>query len=265
MLVAVLAAPGGSGAAAPTGCPGFDHGHAAWTAILERFVHQGSVDYAGIQREATAALRAYLHALTTPSRECYEAWTREEQLAFWIDVYNACTIRLILDHYPIASIRSIGWLPGAAFRTRFVPMRSLEGKDLSLDDVEHRIIRPRFGDARVHFALVCASKGCPPLRSEAYRATDLDRQLDDQARLFINDPTKNRYESRETSGDVGDARLPVLRLSRIFEWYRQDFERAAGNVPEFVARYAARPMADVARRPDTRVEYLDYDWTLNGR
>jgi hypothetical protein len=237
------------------GCPAFDHTHGAWTVLLQRFVHDASVDYGAWTSSGARALDGYLASLAGVSRACYASWSREEQLAFWIDAYNAYTVRLILDHHPIASIRSIGWLPGSAFRTKFIPMERLEERTLSLDDVEHRIIRPRFADARVHFALVCASKGCPPLRAEAYRASDLERQLDEQARTFINDPAKNRY----------DATRRILRLSSIFEWFGEDFERAAGSTARFVARYAKGPMADAARDPAVRIEFLDYDWSLNGQ
>src|SRR4029434_9265868 len=133
-----------------------------------------------------------------------------QRIAFWINAYNAFTLRLILDHYPIASIRRIGWLPGAAFRERFIPMQGLKGETISLDDIENGTLRSAFREPRIHFALVCAARSCPPLRREAYRGADLDRQLDDQARIFLRDATKNRV----------DAATRTLYLSSIFKWFR---------------------------------------------
>ncbi|TMB47614.1 MAG: DUF547 domain-containing protein, partial [Deltaproteobacteria bacterium] len=148
--------------------------------MLEQYVKAGRVDYGGLRREARPALSAYLDVLSAVSRTCYAAWTREQRLAFWINSYNAYAVQLVLEHYSVRSIRAIGWWPGSAFRTKFIPMKDLAGSDLSLDDVEHEHLRKEFGEPRVHFAIVCASVSCPPLRSEAYRAADLDRQLDDQ-------------------------------------------------------------------------------------
>jgi hypothetical protein len=212
------------------------------------------VDYAGLARES-AELGGYLRALSGVTRSCYDAWTRPQRLAFWIDVYNAFTIRLVLDHYPLRSIRDIGLLPLAAFRQKIVPMPELRGATLSLNDVENDVLRGELaGEPRIHFAIVCASKSCPPLRSEAYRGPDLDRQLDEQARTFLADPAKNRVELA----------THTLFLSSIFKWFRTDFEAAAGTVPAFVARYLEPVGAAVAREPGVTVRYLDYDWSLNG-
>lgn len=230
-------------------CRPLDQTHAAWSAILAERVRDGRVDYAGLERD-DAALNAYLATLSDTCAADYQRWTTPERIAFWINAYNAFTLRLILDHYPIASIRRIGWLPGAAFRERFIPMPGLKGDTISLDDIEHGTLRSAFREPRIHFALVCAAVSCPPLRGEAYRGGDLDRQLDDQGRIFLRDPTKNRV----------DVPARTLRLSRIFDWFAADFVAAAGSVPAFVAPYL--PDAGV---PVTGfgVAYLDYDWTLN--
>lgn len=237
-------------AAARAGCPPLDQTHAAWTAILRRRVDHGRVDYAGILREDRAALDGYLAALSAACGEGYERWTPAERIAFWLNAYNAFTVRLVLDHYPIASIRKIGWLPGAAFRRAFIPMPGLKGGTISLDDVEHGTLRAAFHEPRVHFALVCAARSCPALRGEAYRGADLDRQLDDQGRGFLADATRNRIDPATTT----------LRLSSIFKWFRGDFEDAAGSLPAFVARFAPDGGAIT---PDWQVEFLDYDWRLN--
>jgi len=241
--------------AAEAGCAAFDHDHRVWTGLLARHVRAGRVDYAGLARES-AELDGYLHALSGVTRTCYDAWARVQRLAFWIDVYDAFTVRLVLDHYPLRSIRDIGLLPLAAFRQKIVPMPGLRGATLSLNDVENDVLRGELaGEPRIHFAIVCASKSCPPLRSEAYRGPDLDRQLDEQTRAFLADPAKNRV----------DAAAHTLFLSSIFKWFRADFEAAAGTVPAFVARYLPPAGAAVAREPGVTVRYLDYDWSLNGR
>ncbi len=232
----------------------FDHDHAAWTALLGRFVHDGLVDYAGLEQGGEADLAAYLRALESVRRTDYESWTREQKLAFWINAYNAHMVRLILDHYPLKSVQDIGILPGAAFRTRSIAMPGLRPGKLSLDDIEHRILRQEFSEPRIHSAIVCASKGCPALRSEAYRAGDLDRQLDEAVRAYIGDGTRNRF----------DAASNTLYLSSIFKWFREDFERAAGSLPAFVARYAGEPLATALRSGNVRIDFLDYDWSLNG-
>jgi len=237
--------------AAASECAPIDHTHAAWTAIVGRAVRDGRVDYAGLARDP-GALVAYLATLSGTCQRDYDGWTRDQRLAFWLNAYNAFTVKLVVDHYPIASIRKIGWLPGAAFRQAFIPMPGLEGRTISLDDIEHGTIRPEFHEARVHFALVCAARSCPPLRGEAYRAADLDRQLDDQGRTFLRDPAKNRF----------DAARKRLLLSPIFKWFREDFEAAAGSLPAFVARYLDTPGVSA---PDVTVEFLDYDWALNDR
>jgi hypothetical protein len=246
-LTVLLAAPLG---AAP--CSQADHEHAAWTALLRRWVNDGRVDYAGWLRAGRAPLEAYLKQLSGTCGRDYETWSRAQRLAFWINAYNAFTVELILDHYPIASIRKIGWLPGAAFRRQFIPMPELRGGVISLNEIEHDTIRADFAEPRIHFALVCASRSCPPLRSEAYRGADLDRQLADQARVFLGDATKNRF----------DAAANTLYLSAIFDWFAVDFRAAAGSLQAFVAPYLADPRAAL---PGVRIEYLDYDWSLNDR
>ncbi len=242
-------------AGGPDSCALFDQEHAAWTAILSRYVTNGSVDYAGLKRSATGELTSYLRSLESVCRRHFDSWTREQKLAYWINAYNAYTVKLVLDHYPLRSIRSIGLLPGAAFREDFIPLRNLRGKTISLDDIEHEILRREFGEPRIHFAIVCASKSCPSLRSEAYRARDLNAQLDDSARTFIRDTTKNRF----------DASTRTLHLSSIFDWFHEDFERAARSLPELVARYADTATAAAISSGNVRVRFLDYDWSLNGR
>jgi hypothetical protein len=216
----------------------FDQRHAAWTVVLQRHVHAGEVDYAAL-KTSDSELENYLRQLASVKREEFDRFSPEEKLAFLINAYNAYAIQEILDQYPIASIRNIGLLPGAAFRSSFIP---LFGKSLSLNEIEDTL--RGMGDPRIHFAIVCASKGCPELRSEAYRGEEVDRQLDDAAQKFIHDRRKNRAEGS------------TLHLSSIFKWYRDDFARAASSLEAYLARYGMR---------GERIEFLDYDWSLNGR
>ncbi len=235
---------------AAAACAPVDQDHAAWTMILGRSVRAGEVAYAPLAGEGTPLLTSYLDGLSSACADDYARWTRAERLAYWINAYNAFTVKLVLDHYPIASIRKIGWLPGAAFRERFIPMPGLKGGSVSLDDIENGTLRADFREPRIHFALVCASLSCPMLRGEAYRGADLDRQLDDQARTFLADATKNHF----------DTATNTLHLSSIFKWFRADFEAAAGSLPAYVARYLNDPRATA---PGVRIEFLDYDWSLN--
>jgi hypothetical protein len=234
--------------AAPAGA-GFDHAHERWTAQLHRFVHAGEVDYAAWKKEQ-AQLDDYLRELVRVRKEEFTSFSREQKLAFWIDAYNAYTVRLILDHYPVSSIRSIGLLPGAAFRRAFIP---LLGEELTLDEIENRL--RQMGEPRIHFAIVCASKSCPQLRTEAYRADVLDRQLDAAARGFLRDPARNDW----------DAPSRTLKLSSIFKWFREDFERPAGSLQAYVARYLDLAIRIAVESGPARIEFLDYDWSLNGR
>ena len=245
MLLALLAVV--ASAAQP-----FDHSHAAWTAVLRGYVRDGAVDYAGLKARGEPQLTSYLRALETLPREEYEHFSREQRLAFWINAYNAYTVRLTLDHYPLKSIRSIGLLPLAAFRKSFIP---LLGQELSLNDIENDRLRAELRDPRIHFAIVCASKSCPALRSEAWRADAIDQQLDEATVAFLRDTSRNRW----------DAPGRTLLLSSIFKWFREDFERAAGSLLAFVARYARPEVAAVLQQGPVKIEFLDYDWSLNAR
>jgi len=234
---------------AAAACTTVDPTHRAWSEIVARRVVDGRVDYAGIRRDDEAALNAYLTTLSGACGEDYAAWPQTDKLAFWLNAYNAYTVRLILDHYPLGSIRDIGWLPGAAFRMNFIPMIGLRGELISLDDIEHRVLRAHFNEPRIHFALVCAARSCPPLREEAYQGAIIDRQLDLQGRRFLADADKNRV----------DPAARTLYLSRIFKWFSADFTRN-GALISFVAPYLELAPADGA---GFSIKYLPYDWSLN--
>ena len=233
-------------AAAPASA--YDSSHAAWTAILREHVRGGRVDYAAIKKGG--ALRAYLAELESVTPARLRGLSEPERLAFWLNVYNAYTVALVIEHLPLGSIREIGSSPDAAFRTTFIELPATGRAQVSLDFVEHEIVRKRFAEPRVHFALVCAARSCPPLRSEAYRGADLEAQLDDQARGFLNDRSHNRWHAKSRT----------LYLSKILDWFAGDFTKTGMTMAQYVARYIdGLDAAAVAR-----TEYLAYDWALNG-
>jgi hypothetical protein len=265
MLVAGLAAPIAA-AAQPARAAAFDHSHAAWTALLNRHVvvlrggQASRVRYAGFAADR-AALQAYLAALAAPGETAFEAFDAAQQMAFLINAYNAATVELILTKYPdLKSIKDLGTFFESPWKSRRV---SLFGARHSLDDIEHGMLRRkgRYDDPRVHFAVNCASIGCPALREEAFTAEQLDRQLDEQALRFMSDRARNRYSAQR-------ARLEV---SKIFDWYGEDFRqglRGIDSLAAFMARYAEQLADAPADRAAVRarkaaIAFLDYDWALN--
>jgi len=244
----------------------FDHTHAAWTALLRKHVvvtdggKASSVRYAGMQQDR-AALAAYRETLGRVQAAEFRGWSREQQLAFLINAYNANTIELILTRYPnIGSIWDFGKVFNNPFKQKFV---RLLGREMSLDDIEHGTIRAEgaYEDPRIHFAVNCASIGCPMLREEAYVADRLDRQLDEQTRRFLSDRTRNRYNPQ----------TGALEVSRIFDWYGGDFRRGWKGIASLEALFA-RFATELADRPEDRqavrdarapVRHLEYDWKLN--
>ena len=242
----------------------FDHSHAAWTALLKKHVvlqgggKASQVRYAGMAGDR-AALKAYLAQLSAVSPSGYEAFSKPQQQAFLINAYNAFTVELILTKYPkLESIKDLGGLLTKPWSIKFVP---LLGATLTLDNVEHDKLRERgrFDDPRVHFAVNCASIGCPMLREEAFVAERLDEQLDEQAQRFLSDRSRNR---------VRDGKLEV---SKIFDWYGGDFKlghRGITSLPAFLARYANQLADAPADRERVKtqaltVSFTDYDWALN--
>jgi hypothetical protein len=226
---------------------GFDHGR--FDQLLTAHVTDGRVDYAAFAR--SREFTGYLGALSAfdPSR-----LERDERLAFWINSYNAFTIELINRNAERRSIRRIS----RPWSQRFI---RIGGRSLSLDDIEHEIIRKEFREPRIHFALVCAAKGCPPLRAEAYSGARLERQLDEQAMAFLTrTPEKNRV----------DLARKTVWLSPIFKF--RDYERDFGGSPEAIGRFVAGyfrraglgPEAALLERGAFALKYTDYDWSLNG-
>jgi hypothetical protein len=244
----------------------FDHAHPAWEALLQRHVAANAagtaskVRYAGMMADR-ARLAAYLDALAAVTREDYGRWTRQQRLAFLINAYNAWTVELVLTRYPgVESIKDLGSVLQSPWKRKFV---RLLGEVKSLDEIEHDMIRARgaFDDPRIHAGVVCASIGCPMLRRDAFVAERLDDQLDDAMRRFLSDRGRNRF----------DAADGVLRVSKIFDWYRKDFERGHRGYDSLGTLFArhADALADAPearariRAGNYRLEFLEYDWALN--
>ena len=250
----------------PARAEGFDHGHSAWTVLLNKHVMpiQGGkaskVRYAGLAIDRPA-LMAYLAALSSVSAPAFEAFGKTQQMAFLINAYNAFTIELILTRYPkLASIKDLGNLLQSPWKQKFVP---LLGSTVSLDGIEQDMLRARgrFDDPRIHFALNCASIGCPPLREEAFVAERLDAQLDGQTLRFMSDRSRNRWSPANQR----------LEVSKIFDWYAEDFRLGHKGIASALALYA-RHADQLADEPADReriraqrasVAFLDYDWKLN--
>ena len=240
LIVAVMA---DMMALASTG-PSVDH--SLYAELLKKYVTEGRVDYAGFHSEE-AQLDRYLDLLQHAD---VKALARDEQFAFYANTYNAWTIKLILTKYPdIKSIKELGFLNSGPWKKKVV---RLKGETVSLDHIEHDILRPRFKDPRVHFAINCAAKSCPPLRSEPYLGATLDQQLNDATRAFINNPKNYRLEGRN------------LYVSRIFKWFSEDFnENALGFFLEYANGELKKNLE--AKSGTINVKYLAYDWSLNGQ
>lgn len=221
--------------------------HEMWDKLLKKYVDEnGLVDYKGFGKDKQI-LNSYLHLLgkSAPNKK---TWSEEEQLAFWINAYNACTIALILEHYPIKSIKSIGSAPLITFVNSPWDIKFIEigNKKLDLNNIEHGIIRTDFNDPRIHFALVCAARSCPELRNEAYTGEKLDQQLEEEAIAFINNPTRNKIRKEE------------VQLSKYFTWYGGDFEANGQGIIDFINQYSN---TQIFKNAD--ISYLEYDWSLN--
>ena len=244
----------------------FDPSHAAFTALLAKHVvlveggKTSQVRYADLQKDRSQ-LKAYLDSVTRVTEAEFKAWSKPQQLAFLINAYNGWTLELILTRYPdLKSIRDFGWLPfNNIWKKKWF---SLLGKEYYLDGIEHELIRAPgvYDDPRIHFAVNCASIGCPMLREEAYVAERLDRQLEQQTTRFLADRSRNRVNKDG-----------VLEVSNIFEWYKDDFSKGLQGIKSleaFFGRHAALLTGNTEHRKlvqegKASIRYLDYDWTLN--
>jgi hypothetical protein len=261
------AVPSQAGSAYPPAPERFDHTHAGWAKLLLLAVHTnqgGSVSKLDYQvfSDDTRAFDNYLKALSAVSVEQFEEFSRSEQLAFLLNAYNSFMVAKIMKRYPkIASVWDFGRVLNAPFKHRFF---DLLGKRRSLDDIEHRLIRgnPVLMDPRIHFAVNCASVGCPALRGEPFLAPRLGAQLEDQTIRFLNDRNRNYY----------DGESERLVVSPLFDWYRGDFKppknQAPQNVVGFLLHYAAALELSGDQQKHlaegrVTIDYSNYDWRLN--
>lgn len=258
LLVALLAPSMRAGAAAN----GFDHAHTLYDGVVKRNVTDGKVNYAALKADSKA-LDQYLANVAAVPEAQFKSWDETRRLAFLVNLYNAATLRLILDHYPPKSIKDIG----SFFKGPWdQPVVRLFGNTITLNTLEHEMLRKQYQEPRLHMALVCAAKGCPPLRSEAYTAERLNEQLDDQSRRYLASAAGLRID--RTNHEV--------HLSAIFKWYGGDFSRKYAPSTGFtglnkteraVANFCARylPAADrkFLEAGGYAVKFLDYDWSLN--
>lgn len=229
----------------PSGSTAQPPSHSIWNSLLQKHVDdKGFVGYKGIINDK-AKFQEYLDLLsnTPPS----DKWSKKQKMAYWINAYNAFTVKLIIDNYPVKSIKDIG----SSIQIPFVntPWQykffKIGGEEMKLDQIEHKILRKEFDDPRIHFAIVCASYSCPRLLNQAYTADKLDDQLNKQAKYFLANKTKN-----EITADK-------LKLSKYFTWYKGDFTKNSSLI-EYLNKYAP-----VHINKDADIEYKDYNWSLN--
>ncbi len=252
----------------------FDHQHGLFDQVLQKYVANGLVDYAALQNDQDA-LDRYLQSLADVNPKDYEGWTRQQKLAYWINAYNAYTLRTIVDHYPVTRsifadplrrypADSICQIPGV-WGWRWWP--AMSGK-YTLDHMEHVILRKELKEPRIHFVLVCASKGCPLLENRAFDAEHLEQRLDRAAVHYL-------YRDRKVQIDRASK---VVRLPQIFNWFAEDFAplpesagffvrypRDAMGPLTWVYRYADAEDREFLRQGKFELTYLDYDWALNDR
>lgn len=234
----------------------FDHNYQDYDRLLQNIVvpkgMQTVVKYSELKSDP-GTLDRFVSSIEAVSRSEYDSWTKEQQLAFLINAYNALTLKLVVMHYPgIDSIKDIGGFFSGPWKQKFF---KLFGEDSYLDHIEHDLIRKNFNEPRIHFAVNCASRGCPALQPEAYIADRLDKQLEHAARSFLMDDERNRYDKDKD----------LLEISPIFKWYHEDFERAAGSIQAFIAPFMTDDagLRDHIAGDKPAIRYQDYDWNLN--
>ena len=247
----------------------FDHTHSDFDAILNKVViekgSQTAVNY-DLLHKSPVALDNYLATLEGVAKKEFDSWNKNDQMAFLINAYNAFTLKLILNNYPdIESIRDLG---GLFFSSPWdIEFFKLFGKETNLDHIEHGILRKKYNEPRIHFAVNCASKGCPALQKKAFVGAKLDEQLESATIQFLQDPERNRFDKEKKR----------LELSSIFKWFAGDFTKN-GSVQNFVAPYISNDqeiqdllkdkgssggIGGALNKNSVNVKYLDYDWSLN--
>ncbi len=211
-----------------------------WNSLLSEYVSdRGLVNYEGLL-DKKRDIEKYISFLKDNAPQ--KSWSEPEKLAYWINTYNVNTVWLILEHYPLKSIMDIKEGEKTAWDIKFI---EIKGQTYSLNDIENNILRKRFREPRIHFAVNCGAYSCPKLYNKAFVASDLNERLNILAKEFINNKNKNILKQNK------------IRISRIFEWYGDDFNKE-GSLIDFLNKYS-----DVKISADARVDYLEYDWRLN--
>lgn len=226
-----------------------DHSHVVFNGMLGKYANSSGVNYAGLKKDS-AALHAYLDTLAAVQETEFKGFSREQQMAMLINLYNAATLKLVIDHYPVKSIKDISASSGGPWKQ---PVVRLFGKKQTLDYLENDLLRPKYKDPRIHFAINCASIGCPELRNGAFLASKLDSQLDEQTRKFLKDSSKNRL----------DAKTKTLYLSSLFDWFKGDFVGQSGSVEKFIAPYMSGSDRAIVEKGGLTIKSTDYSWSLN--
>jgi len=230
--------------------------HSVWSDFLGSYLVADSSDgvnrvrYGAVSSKDRKELEDYISSL---ERVEVRALNSKEQMAYWINLYNALTVQVILDHFPVESIRDIDISPGLFSDGPWgAELLQIEGKEVSLNDIEHRILRPVFRDNRIHYAVNCASIGCPNLRPHTYTAKDLEKMLEAGAREYVNSPRGARFEGTR------------LVVSRIYDWFQEDFGDSEEGVIEHLVAYASPDLAAKLKAYRGRLRY-EYDWDINAQ
>ncbi len=219
-------------------------GHALFDAALKRHVRDGWVKYPGLAQDAD--FKAYLGWLKHVNPDTFA--NRDAEMAFWVNAYNALAIQGVLQYYPVARVIDV---PGFFDKNR----HAVAGGKYTLDEIEKQMLFPRFQDPRLHFVLVCAARSCPALPAEAYTGATIRARLDTVTHRFLTNPQKNQLDRKNR----------ILHLSKIFQWYKEDFVQAAGSVLAFIKPYLAPEDRRFLEQHEVEIRYLEYDWRLNER
>jgi hypothetical protein len=246
----------------------FDHNYVNYDSVLKKYVENGLVNYSKLKAERTT-IDDFVNELKSVRSSEYDSWNNDQQLAFWINAYNGWFLQIVIDHYPIKKqiLKGIVYPDNSVQQIRgiWTEIKSkFAGQEVSLDTIEHTILRPQFREPRIHFSIVCASIGCPVLRNEAFRASELEKQLDDAARNFVNNPSKVQIVPAEK----------MIRISSIFDWFASDFAKYSSDaLKQHYSKKEAGPIGLILKyvKPSDaklitdglKVKYLDYDWSLN--
>ncbi|MFN0242547.1 MAG: DUF547 domain-containing protein [Planctomycetota bacterium] len=235
----------------------FDHSHKQWSDVLAAHVSGDRVAYAKLKAGRTK-LDQYVKSMQAVTADEYKGWKRDERCAFWINAYNAFTVQRVVDAYPIESMKDLGNLVTSVWDQKSVALGKLRpdvgGDKLSLNEIQNKILRDTFKDARVHAALCSAATSSPEIVQEAFTAARLDAQLDARAQAWLAGAARNKF----------DRAASKVQVSKVFDWYKEDFVRDAGSVQGWLAKHAPESeRAWIASAKPLKIDFLEYAWKLN--